>query len=101
MARPKIKEDKKRASISITVRQDTMQLAKEAGNSSRFFEQAADSMMAIGSLMSDLTCGRAKRAEVLEDIEDIIDSWYRLRDESLSIDAIDEASVQQKKAATA
>ena len=97
MARPKIKEEKKRASVSISVRQDTMQLAKDAGNSSRFFEQAADSMMAIGSLMSDLSCGRAKRADVLEDIEDIIDSWYRLRDESLNLNALAEDQKPHKK----
>lgn len=64
--------------ILLNVRLDTLERAVDSGDASRYFEQASDSMLAIGARMAGLAEGRLSRAEVLEDIEDLVDAWSRI-----------------------
>ena len=83
MARPTLSDEKKRKSVSISLRQDILALAEETGNKSQFFERSVEACKGILELMNDLREGKAKKADVLEEIEDIVDAWDALRDESM------------------
>lgn len=60
-------------------------MAESTGNKSQFFERSVDACAGILALMQDLQKGRAKRADVMEEIEDIIDAWDALRDEKIPV----------------
>lgn len=81
MARPTLRADKKRKAVSISLRQAILKMAEETGNRSQFFERSVEACSGILELMSDLRSGKATRADVLEEIGDIIDAWDALKDE--------------------
>jgi len=83
MGRPTIDDSKKRKTVSISLRQDILELADQTDNKSRFFERSVETSRGILELMDALRAGKAKRGDVLEEIEDIVDSWKAQFDEYL------------------
>jgi hypothetical protein len=75
-------DDKKRRAVSISLRPDILALADATANKSQFFEQSVEACRGILELMNELRRGKAKRADVLEEIEDIVDAWGALSDET-------------------
>ncbi len=85
MGRPALKEEAKRQTVSITVRPDILALAETSSNKSQFFERSVEACRGILELMQELQAGKAKRADVLEEIEDIVDAWNSLSDERMEL----------------
>ena len=81
MGRPTLSEAKKRKAVSISLKKEVLALAESTGNKSQFFERSVEACTGIRELMAALKAGEASRADVLEEIEDIVDAWDALRDE--------------------
>ncbi|MEI6399031.1 MAG: hypothetical protein WCO71_09690 [Pseudomonadota bacterium] len=83
MGRPKIKEDKKRQHVNISVRPDVAALAKKADNASRLYECSVDVCKSISMVMKRFEDDKSDVNDVLEDISDLISLWDSRFDEKV------------------
>ena len=75
MGRPKIKEDKKRVQVNISVRKDVAELAKKSDNASRLYEKSVDICQSISVLMKKLKASKTNIDDVMEDVSDLMSIW--------------------------
>ena len=75
MGRPTISKAKRRQQVSLSICPEILEIARASGNSSKFFEESARVCQGVFELMQALIKGEAKRADVLEEIEDLVEIW--------------------------
>lgn len=75
MSRPKMKEEKRRISVSLSLSPEAIELMEKTENKSRFTEDSMLGMKAISKVMSDLKMKTMSLEDALEDIEDLVDVW--------------------------
>lgn len=85
MARPAMKEENKRKSLSVSLRPDVCQMAQDTGNSSQFLERSVEVCLGLKEIMRGIKDGTIKKASGLEELEDIIDAWEAQFDESMEL----------------
>lgn len=74
MPRPPINEEKRRKGVSISLRQDILELADGTDNKSKFFEQSVDACKGIAEIIDELRGKKLKAPDAFEEIGDIIDA---------------------------
>ena len=93
MGRPKIKQEKKRIDVNISVREDVAALAKKADNTSRLYENSVDICQSISVLMKKIKSGKANIDDAMEDISDLMSIWASRFEEKIEFVTI----AKQKK----
>ncbi len=86
MGRPKLKEELKRAHVSISVKKTIEELASSTSNKSHFYETSVEACQALALVVSRLRSKKLTLEMAIEEIEDIADIWAAEFDESLPFD---------------
>ena len=83
MARPKIKEEKRRIQLSVSLSPSVMNLADKVENKSHFLDTSVETSHAVSIIIRALKDKTISFEEALEQIEDAADIWEAEFDESL------------------
>lgn len=86
MGRPKLQEERKKVSISITVRPEVAELASDANGRSNFFERSVDCSRGVSKILQRFQKSNQSRTDVerfLEDLSDVVSVWDSQFEESL------------------
>lgn len=86
MGRPKLKEELKRAHVSISVKKTIEELASSTPNKSHFYETSVEACQALALVVNRLRSKKMTLEIAIEEIEDIADIWAAEFDESLPFD---------------
>ncbi len=82
MGRPKIKEEKKRVSLNVTLSANAIELAEKTDNKSKFLDKSVLSMAALSQLVSQLRTRGISLEDAMEEVEDLVDVWESEFDET-------------------
>lgn len=82
MGRPKMKEEKRRVSLNVTLSSSAIDLAEKTENKSKFIDKSVLSMSVLAQLISQLRGGGLSLEKAMEEIEDLVDVWESEFDES-------------------
>ena len=93
MVRAKIKDERKRVDVTISIRQDVVALANKADNASRLYENSVNICQSISILMKKLKAGKANIDDVMNDISDLTSLWESRFEEKIELRTI----AKQKK----
>lgn len=81
MSRPKMKDEKKRITISISVAPDVAELAEKTDNKSKFIDRSVHGMRATAMIIAQLRKREISLEAAMEEIEDYADIWEASFDE--------------------
>lgn len=82
MGRPKLKEEKKRVSVNVTLSTRSILLADKTDNKSKFIDKSILGMSALAELVAQLRSKSISLEAAMEGIEDLTDIWESEFDET-------------------
>ena len=85
MARPKLKEEKRRVQLSVSLSPAVMTLADKVDNKSHFLETSVETCQALALILRSLKNRKISVDDAMEQLEDAADIWEAEFDESVPL----------------
>lgn len=82
VGRPKMKEEKKRVAISVSLSPSVFALCEQAENKSHFIDVSVQSSKALAMIIQKFRAKDLSMKAALEELEDVADIWEAELDES-------------------
>ena len=95
MGRPKISENKKRGTVSISLSPEILAMAERSDNKSMFFERCVGIASGLAEIMRAVQEKKIKMSEAVEDLEDFAAIFERSFEESVPAEALKPRSLRK------
>ena len=95
MGRPKISENKKRATVSISLSPEILALAERSDNKSIFFERCVGIASGLAEIMQAIQDKKIKTSEAIQDFEDFAAIFARSFEASVPAEAVKPRSLRK------
>lgn len=83
MGRPRLKENQKKMTLSISLDPELLALAEKTSNKSHFIETSIQACESLRIVLGDLRAKKISQETALEKLEDVADVWEAEFDDSV------------------